>query len=268
MPWQPRKFLARIRLFPLLLIIIGLSFVLRTGAFIDGFRHLGAAFAQQNEETAAAAGGRQGSSEGRNNESKEEELYQMLDSENRENRAAQQGRLFDDKTDGAAGPLPGIFNDMQGGEPIDWEDASEEDFVDSEVRAQLYDDLAQRRKELDQREKELAKREALLKAAEAQMEQKMEELVALKGEIQELLQEQSEEEKARVGSLVKIYEGMKAQDAARIFNTLDMDVLLMVMSEMSERKTAPILAEMNPERARSITILLAQQKQLPSFPSR
>lgn len=54
MSWHPRKFLSRIRLFPLLLIIIGLSFVLRTGAFIDGFRHLGAAFAQQNEEESAS----------------------------------------------------------------------------------------------------------------------------------------------------------------------------------------------------------------------
>ena len=56
-------------------------------------------------------------------------------------------------------------------------------------------------------------------------------------EIQDLLKQQSEEEKARIASLVKIYEGMKPKDAARIFNTLDTDILLDVVGKMSERKS-------------------------------
>ena len=59
---------------------------------------------------------------------------------------------------------------------------------------------------------------------------------------------------------------MKAKDAARIFNTLSIDVLLEVLSGMSERKTAPILASMETERARQVTILLSEQKKLPSLP--
>ena len=59
---------------------------------------------------------------------------------------------------------------------------------------------------------------------------------------------------------------MKPKDAARIFDTLDLDVLVSVMSQMSERKLSPILASMNPERARTITIMLAEQKQLPQLP--
>ena len=58
---------------------------------------------------------------------------------------------------------------------------------------------------------------------------------------------------------------MKAKDAARIFNTLDVDVLLNVISRMSERKSAPILAEMDADRARTVTILLAQQRQVPGM---
>ena len=60
---------------------------------------------------------------------------------------------------------------------------------------------------------------------------------------------------------------MKAKDAANIFNTLDMDILISVMGRMSERKLAPILAEMNPDRARSVTIFLAEQKSLPTLPN-
>ena len=56
------------------------------------------------------------------------------------------------------------------------------------------------------------------------------------------------------------------KDAARIFDTLDIDILVDVMANMSERKMSPILAAMNPERARTVTIMLAQQKQLPELP--
>ena len=95
---------------------------------------------------------------------------------------------------------------------------------------------------------------------------KVDEMNRVKGDIQDLLKEQSSEEQARITSLVKVYEGMKAKDAANIFNTLDMDILIEVMGRMSERKLAPVLAEMDPERARSVTIFLAEQKKLPSMP--
>ena len=147
----------------------------------------------------------------------------------------------------------------------DWKDASDSDMEYSPVQMQLFEDLTKRRGELEKREKDLATREALLKAAERNLDQKYKELNDLRTEVKDLLQEQSDEEAARVTSLVKIYEGMKAKDAARIFDTLDMDVLLQVMGRMSERKTAPVLAAMNPERARSVTIMLAEQKALPTL---
>jgi flagellar motility protein MotE (MotC chaperone) len=118
----------------------------------------------------------------------------------------------------------------------------------------------------DKREKALATRQALLEAAERELDQKVRELTVLRTEIEGLMVKQTEEEKARTQSLVRIYEGMKAKDAARIFNTLDTDVLLQVMTQMSERKSSPILAEMDPERARTVTILMAQQQQLPALP--
>jgi flagellar motility protein MotE (MotC chaperone) len=110
-------------------------------------------------------------------------------------------------------------------------------------------------------------REALLRAAEQEIDRKYNELAQLRGEIEKLLQKQSDEEQARIVSLVKIYEGMKPADAARIFDTLDIDVLMQVMSKMSERKLSPVMAAMNPERAKTMTIMLAEQKQLPSLPA-
>ncbi len=159
---------------------------------------------------------------------------------------------------------PAVIDQSPEGE--DWQDANDSDLTYSGIKMELFEDLSARRKELEQKEQQLATREALIKAAERELDQKYQELSALREQIEKLLVEQSEEEQASIQSLVKIYEGMKPKEAARIFDTLDLDVLVSVLSRMSERRLSPILAAMNPERARTVTILLAEQKQLPSLP--
>lgn len=147
----------------------------------------------------------------------------------------------------------------------EWRDASDSDIDISGVKEDMFRDMLARRQKLDKQEKTLIAREALLQAAEKEVERKVQELSKLRKEIERLLDKQTEEEKARIDSLVKIYEGMKPKDAARIFDTLDLDVLVSVMSKMSERKVAPVLAAMNAERARTVTIMLAEQSKLPEL---
>ena len=156
-----------------------------------------------------------------------------------------------------------VVDDDNDVSPPKWRDASDSDFDVSDVKMELFEDLSKRRKSLDKYEKNLHMREALLKATEQELERKYQELTKLRKELEGLLDTQSEEEGSRVASLVKIYEGMKPKDAARIFDTLDIDVLISVISKMSERKVSPILAAMNPERVRTITIMLVEQKKLP-----
>ena len=115
------------------------------------------------------------------------------------------------------------------------------------IKLEMFEDLSKRSAELEKIEEDLRMREALLKAAEQELDRKVQELTNLRKEIEELLELQSGKEQERIDSLVKIYEGMKPKDAARIFDTLDLDVLVMVMSKMSERKVALVLAAMNPE---------------------
>lgn len=147
-----------------------------------------------------------------------------------------------------------------------WKGADDLDDEYSDVKMELFSDLSKRRKDLETKEKELVLREALLKAAQAELEQKTGELTNIKTEIESLLKQQTEQEDKRIASLVKIYEGMKAKDAARIFDNLEMDVLLQVVTKMSERKSAPIIAAMDADKARNLTILLAEQNQLPDLP--
>jgi len=166
----------------------------------------------------------------------------------------------------AAAPAPAMGKKPDVKLPEVWADPGQDNMDFSPERMQVLESLAKRREELDAREKQLAMKEALVKTAEKQMNAKVEELTKLKSDIEQLLDKQSEEEKARTQSLVKIYETMKAKDAAAIFDQLDMDILLQVVSRMKEAKSSPIIAAMNPDRAKELTVRLAEQKKLPGLP--
>ncbi|MFP4097247.1 MAG: MotE family protein [Alphaproteobacteria bacterium] len=144
-----------------------------------------------------------------------------------------------------------------------WKDASDSNLDITGIKLEMFEDLSERRARLEEAERAMQVREALLKAAEKELDSKINELESLRSEIEELLEERSGQEEERIDSLVKIYEGMKPKDAARIFDTLDLDVLVRVMFKMSERRVSPILAAMNAERARTVTIMLAEQRSLP-----
>ncbi len=133
--------------------------------------------------------------------------------------------------------------------------------TDDEI--ELLQALAARRQEIEERAQQLRERTALLQAAETRIDQKIGELKALQRTIEALIVQHDEQEEAKLRSLVKIYESMKPKEAARIFEELDMEVLLEVVDRMKERKSAPVLAKMNPTRAKEVTLELAARRQLP-----
>ena len=118
--------------------------------------------------------------------------------------------------------------------------------------------LSQRRAALDQRASELDQREVVLQAAEKRIDEKIAKLQDLQKSIAVDVHQRNAEEDARLQSLVKIYEAMKPKDAAQIFDQLSMPVLLSVLKRMKELKTAPILAAMDPGRAKAVTTALAE----------
>jgi flagellar motility protein MotE (MotC chaperone) len=117
--------------------------------------------------------------------------------------------------------------------------------------------LAERRAELDQREKELDMRLTLIDAAEARIAERTAELKALEERIGKLVDDNKMAEEQQFVSLVAMYENMKPKDAAVIFNQLDMPVLLGVAKAMNPRKMAPILARMDPMKAKALTDSIA-----------
>ena len=156
-------------------------------------------------------------------------------------------------------PAPGVVSGDLGQPELEVPDPF--DYTDEEV--DVLQQLAKRREQLDLRARQLDEREALIQAAEQRMDQKMAELKALQAMVEDLLKQRSDEEEAELQSLVKMYENMKPKAAARVFEEMDLDVLLDVVERMNERKAAPILALVSPTRAKEITFELANRRELP-----
>ena len=130
----------------------------------------------------------------------------------------------------------------------------------SEAERALLLDLRKRRDGLDARGRALDQREAVLGAAQAKLAARVDELNALQAKLETLESARHAHDSANWAGLVRVYETMKPRDAAVIFDALDMQVLLGVLDRMSDRKAAPILAAMQPDRARLATQMLAEMR--------
>ncbi|MCW0182873.1 MAG: hypothetical protein OJI70_13955 [Zavarzinia sp.] len=100
-------------------------------------------------------------------------------------------------------------------------------------------------------------------AAEARVDRKLADIKAIEEKISAARSAQSAEQDQQMARLVKVYETMKPGDAAIIFNTLDFAVLIEVASRMKEAKIAPVLAAMDPEAAKALTVALATRRTSP-----
>lgn len=137
--------------------------------------------------------------------------------------------------------------------------------VDAGSEADLLGRLGERRDALDSREKELDMRMALVEAAEKRLDERTATLKAIEAKINALVDEKKSAEKEQFTSIVAMYETMKPKEAATIFNQLDMPVLLRVARAMNPRKMAPILARMDPMKAKSLTSGLALEEAEPTL---
>jgi flagellar motility protein MotE (MotC chaperone) len=130
----------------------------------------------------------------------------------------------------------------------------------TESEKTLLLELRQRRQELDAREQALTAREAVLAAAEGKLDQRVTELQALQQRLETLEAARNQRQDASWQGLVRLYTGMKPREAAKIFDDLETPVLLEIVDRMNERKAAPILAAMQPDRAREVTAKLAEMR--------
>lgn len=129
----------------------------------------------------------------------------------------------------------------------------------SPAELRVIQSLSQRRTELDARDADLASMLPLLAAAEQKLDARVQALQTVKGEVEQLLGQVDEREKAELDRLVAVYSAMRPRDAARVFGSLDDDVRLPVAAAMRPRALAAVMAQMDPAAARELTEKLARR---------
>jgi flagellar motility protein MotE (MotC chaperone) len=177
----------------------------------------------------------------------------------------------------AGGADPAVAPPSDGQVPADGQPMAAPDMVPSEIggldrenssaftqsEIDLLQRLSERRQQLEDRSRSLDQREAMMRAAEGRIDRKIAEMKTLEDSIQTLLKTHDDQEKQRLDRLVNIYKVMKPKDAARIFDDMEMPLIVDIFMLMSERSTAPILAQMTPDKARAVTQELAHKQTLP-----
>ena len=77
-----------------------------------------------------------------------------------------------------------------------------------------------------------------------------------KEEIAKQQAERESAEKKRVTKLARLYNDMKPADAAKVMETLDVDLCIAILQRMDESNAAKVLAAFKPERAAQITQII------------
>ncbi len=102
-------------------------------------------------------------------------------------------------------------------------------------------------------------RESVVLAAEKRLEARIAQLKQLEAQLNESMRAKDENEATRVKNVVTMYENMKPKDAARVFDRLDMRILLEVAMQINPRRMSDIMAQMAPDAAERLTVELASR---------
>jgi flagellar motility protein MotE (MotC chaperone) len=123
----------------------------------------------------------------------------------------------------------------------------------------VLESLNQRRQELEARARELDVRENVLAATEKRIEARLAEIKEAEARINATVQKKDDAEAGRFKSLVGMYENMKAKDAAKIFDRLDMRILIELAGQMNPRRMSDVLGLMSPDVAERLTSEIASR---------
>ena len=117
--------------------------------------------------------------------------------------------------------------------------------------------LQSRREELDKREADLSTREQAAAAAESRLQDQIGELKGVQTKVEGLLAAMDAKRDERMTSLIKTYEAMKPKDAAKIFDGMDMALLVDLAKGMKSASLAAAMSLMQPKKAEALTKSLA-----------
>ncbi|MBC7457326.1 MAG: hypothetical protein H7235_03550 [Bdellovibrionaceae bacterium] len=113
--------------------------------------------------------------------------------------------------------------------------------------------LAERKKELDTREEELNKKSAEIVKQKLDIEAKLKQLEESREKISGMLKERITSDSGKVDNLVQVYSNMKPNQAAKVFETMDEDLVIEILGRMKKKNAADILNLVKIEKAQKFS---------------
>jgi flagellar motility protein MotE (MotC chaperone) len=123
----------------------------------------------------------------------------------------------------------------------------------------ILERLQSRRQELEARSREIDIRESLLKEAEKRIQTKVDEMKTAEAKAAAENAQKADAENAKFKGIVTMYESMKPKDAAKVFDRLEMPVLIQIASQIAPRKMSDIMGLMQTDAAERLTVELARR---------
>lgn len=130
---------------------------------------------------------------------------------------------------------------------------------------QLLQQLRKRRTEIESNKDELPAEKMALESIKQYIDNRLDVLENLQNKLKPQFSNTHQNDGKKIQKLVKVYESMKPKEAAKIFNDLQIGVLVEMTLNMKESRLAAILSEMKPEKARELTSILATQSDIVEF---
>ncbi len=127
----------------------------------------------------------------------------------------------------------------------------------------VFAEIAHERSLLEAQRNALTEREAKIQLGLDRIEIEAQQLGALKTALEGLIERVETAQNDDVDRLVNLYRNMKPKSAAGIMNELDIESSVIVLGSMAERDAAPILANLNPDRARAISKIILERSKMP-----
>lgn len=113
--------------------------------------------------------------------------------------------------------------------------------------------LNDRKKELDLREEELNRMETEIAEQKQDLEKRLKELEDMRRNISSVLEEKVKGDEQKLDTLVQMYTNMKAQQAAKIFESMDEGLAVDILSRMKKKNAAEIMNLLKPEKAQAFS---------------
>jgi flagellar motility protein MotE (MotC chaperone) len=132
--------------------------------------------------------------------------------------------------------------------------------------------LRQRREEISRAEDRLKRQRAELVKLKADLDKRLARLNKLQSDIKNLLDQAKKRRSSRVAHLTTVLSNMQPEAAARLFEALELDLVVAVVMNMQGRQAGRIMARVKPKRAARISSRMAEirrrQKPTPARPPR